>query len=166
MARDMARDTVAPAFQTAYKVCFSASAKVATAANIALDAAVDWMRIVFYPWACATARNAANIVATNAVSLSQVAFRSSSAGLSAALEFVRDLSGPVAVRTTELATATAASLQEAVVPLVEKGTATVVGVISYLWASAAVEEGKRLVKTHLLDNGLVSRPKPFRADIH
>lgn len=216
MARDAARDRVAPAFQTAYKVCLSASAKVATAAKMALVAVMGWMRTVVCPWACAAAKDAVNTVTTNAVPLLHTAFRSSSAGLSAALQFVRDLSGPAPAGATGVTTATAASPQESVVavlgaaagdfwsspagrvatakvtallgeggtavldaagefwacpameaaretvvPLVEKGAATVVEAISHPWTSAAVEGGQRLVKTHLLDNELVSRPNRF-----
>ena len=128
---NMARDTVGPVFQTAFKVCLSASAQAATAAKVALDPAMGWTRTVGYPWACTAAGDAANIVTTNAVSLSQAGFRTSSAWLSAALELARNLCGSAAMRATEVVTAIAASLRECV--------SIVLGAAADdFWSSAAV----------------------------
>lgn len=163
---NMARDTVGPAFQSAFKVCLSASAQVATAAKVALDPAMGWTRTVGYPWGRAAAEDAVNIVTTNAVSLSQAGFRSSSAWLSAALELVRDLSGSSAVRATEVITATAASLQECVsvvlgaaaddfwssavgrtvttkvTPLLMEGTTAVLDAAGAFWARPAMKAAR------------------------
>lgn len=125
MARGMARDTAA-----AFQVCLSASAEVAAAAKMILGGVISLTRTIVYPWARAAAKDAANIVTTNAVSLSHEAFRSSSAGLSVALDVSRDLSGSAAVVGAEVAAATAASLQE--------GTAAVLGAgADIFWSSSA-----------------------------
>ena len=90
--------------------------------------AMDWLKTDFYPWACAVAEDTANSVTTNAVSLSRAAFRSSSAGLSGAIQFVRGLSGSAAMRATEMATATMTSLND--------GAATVLrAVADDFWSS-------------------------------
>ena len=127
------------------------------------------MRTTFYPWACAAAENTANIVTTNAASLSRAAFRSSSAGLSAALEFVLDLSGSAAVGPTEVANTTVASLNEGaaaalgeaaddfwssplgmimaakVTPVLEKGATVVLHAVGAFWACPATEAVRETV---------------------
>ena len=204
---DMVRAKSATAFKTTRELCFSAAAMALTSAWISahlakmgLDMAMDWLKTAFYPWACAAAEYTANSVTTNAVLLSRAAFRSSSAVLSVALQLVRGLSGSVAVRATELATAAAdnfwsssagrmvtakvtplleegatavldaagalwacpamEAVRETVVPLVEKGAATAAEAIFHLCTSAVVE-GKRLVKSHLMRDKLVSTTDRF-----